>query len=111
LGLRQFDVAKEIGVYPSTLNTWENHHFSPDVRHIPRIVAFLGYNPFGPLPDSYPLRLKAARIGTGLTRRDLAAKVGVHPATVAEWERGKKCPNRKHGERLSVLLRLSARKT
>ena len=88
LGLRQSDVADRIGVWTSTVNYWENNHFNPEVRYVPKIVAFLGYDPFGPPPASFPLQLKAARIAAGLTRRQLAARLGVHPGTVAEWERG-----------------------
>jgi len=92
LGLRQSDLARQIGVWTSTVNTWENHHFDPDVYHVPKIVQFLGYDPFGPPPSSFLARLKAARIGAGLTRRQLAAKLGIHPGTLAEWERGEAKP-------------------
>ena len=71
---------------------------------MPKIVAFLGYDPFGPPPDGFPAQLKAARIAAGLTRRQLAARLGVHPGTVAEWERGKKRPGPQSSDRLSWLL-------
>jgi transcriptional regulator with XRE-family HTH domain len=53
LGLRQLDVAKLLGAYTSTVNTWENGHFTPDVRFVPGIVEFLGYDPFGLLPTTF----------------------------------------------------------
>jgi transcriptional regulator with XRE-family HTH domain len=104
LGLRQSDVARRLGAYTSTVNTWENGHFTPDVRFVPGIVEFLGYDPFGPTPTSFPDRLKAARVAAGLTRRQLAARIGVHPGAVAEWERGKKRPGRRSAGRLNELL-------
>ena len=79
LGLRQSDVARTIGVWTSTVNYWENGHFNPEPQYVPKIVAFLGYDPFGPPPDGFSAQLKAARIAAGLTRRQLAARVGVHP--------------------------------
>ena len=88
LGLRQSDVAARIGVGPQTVNYWENGHFNPEVQFVPNIVAFLGYDPFGPPPDGFPAQLKAARIAAGLTRRQLATRLGAHAGTVAEWERG-----------------------
>jgi transcriptional regulator with XRE-family HTH domain len=60
LGLRQSDVAERIGVHRGTLNTWENHRFTPQVRHLPRIVAFLGYDPFAP-SSTTGLRRPASR--------------------------------------------------
>jgi transcriptional regulator with XRE-family HTH domain len=104
LGLRQSDVAKHLGVYTSTVNTWENGHFRPDVRFVPRITEFLGYDPFGPPPTSLPARLKAARIAAGLTRRQLATRLGVHLATVAKWERGDAQPSRRFHDEIDALF-------
>lgn len=38
-------MARRLGAYTSTVNTWENHHFTPDVRFVPKIIEFLGYAP------------------------------------------------------------------
>ena len=48
LGLRQSDVAKRVGAYTSTVNPWDNHHFTPDVHFVPEIIEFLGSTPSGP---------------------------------------------------------------
>jgi len=108
LGLRQSDLAERIGVGTSTVNYWENNRFNPEVEYVPKIVTFLGYDPFGPPPATFPLRLKAARIAAGLTRRQLATRIGVHPGTVAEWERGEAQPISASGQRVRVLLGVSA---
>ncbi len=104
LGLRQSDVARTIGVWTSTVNYWENNHFNPEVQYVPKIVAFLGYDPFEPPPASFPLQLKAARIAAGLTRRYLAARLGVHAGTVAEWERGEARPVKALRQRLEAFV-------
>lgn len=83
---------QRLGAYTSTVNTWENGHFRPDVRFVPKIIEFLGYDPFGPPATGFPARLNAARVAAGLTRRQLAARIGVHPGTVAKWERGEAEP-------------------
>lgn len=95
------------GVCTSTLNAWENHHFSPDVRFVPKIIDFLGYNPFDPPSITFPARLKAARIGAGYTRRQLGAQIGVHTGTVAKWERGEARPVLKLWGRLQTWLGVS----
>ena len=107
LGLRQSDVADRIGVWTSTVNDWEKNRFNPEVQYVPKVVPFLGYDPFGPPPASFPLQLRAARVAAGLTRRQLAAGLAVHPGTVAEWERGEVQPLESSVERLRALLGLS----
>jgi len=99
-------LARELGVWTSTVNTWENHHFDPDVQQIPKIVQFLGYDPFGPPPASFPAGLKAARTAAGLTRRQLATRLRIHPATVAKWERGEARPIMALRRRLQAKLRI-----
>ena len=100
LGLRQSDVADRIGVGAQTVNYWEKGHFNPEVQYVPQIVTFLGYDPFGPPPDGFPARLKAARIAAGMTRRQLAERLCSHPATVAKWERGEAEPMTEFHKRL-----------
>ena len=107
LGLRQSDVARTIGVWTSTVNYWENNHFNPEVQYVPKIVAFLGYDPFGPPPVAFPQHVKATRIAAGLSRRELATRLGVHPGTVAEWERGEARPIRELWKRLQTQLRIA----
>ncbi|MDP2753685.1 MAG: helix-turn-helix transcriptional regulator [Nitrospirota bacterium] len=45
LGLLQIDVAKMIGVTESTVWNWE-HRTESELRHMPKIIEFLGYVPF-----------------------------------------------------------------
>lgn len=45
LGLLQIEVTKQIGVTKSTVWNWE-HGTEPKLRHIPKIIEFLGYMPF-----------------------------------------------------------------
>ena len=104
LGLRQSDVAKLLGAYTSTVNTWEKGHFATDVRFVPKIIEFLGYDPFGAPPATFPARLKAARVAAGLTRRQLAGMIRVHRGTVAEWERGEANPLKMMRDRLCAVL-------
>lgn len=49
LGLYQKDVAIQIGVTTSTIWNWE-HGWTIDLRYIPRVIEFLGFNPI-PCPD------------------------------------------------------------
>jgi transcriptional regulator with XRE-family HTH domain len=45
LGLLQKKVAERIGCDTVTITNWELNHSSPELRFMPRIIAFLGYDP------------------------------------------------------------------
>jgi transcriptional regulator with XRE-family HTH domain len=47
LALIQRAVAFKIGVDASTIWKWENGWSIPELRHLPAILAFLGYDPRG----------------------------------------------------------------
>ena len=71
---------------------------------VPTLVTFLGYDPFASPNASFPLQLKATRIAAGLTRRQLAARLKVHPGTGASgsgMRRGQLSPPRSGCERCS----------
>jgi transcriptional regulator with XRE-family HTH domain len=86
LGLRQRDVAAELGVTAQTVQTWESGKHRPPVHLVPHIQAFLGFCPFDPA-WAFGQRLRTAREAQGLSRRRAAALVGVDEATIARAER------------------------
>ena len=44
------------------------------------------------------------RVEAGLSRRDLAKKIGVHEFTVSQWERGQHTPRVKYRRKLAAVL-------
>ena len=102
LKLLQKQVADQIGVHQMTITGWEGNATIPEVRHIPAIIQFLGYNPL-PAASSLPERLASARRALGLSRRKMAAKLGVDPATLMGWEAGRHQPS---GKRLDLIGRI-----
>ena len=87
-GLFQDQVARELGVSVQTLLNWERNHTRVQTRFMPRVVAFLGYDPrqeSGQLGD----RIRARREGLGLSQVALAARLGLNASTVVAWERGR----------------------
>src|ERR1700722_18210505 len=56
LRLLQKQVADQIGVHESTITLWEGNATVPEVRYMPAIIQFLGYNPI-PAASSLPERL------------------------------------------------------
>lgn len=88
LGLRQKDVARELGVNFKTYENWEQGKYEPEVRFLPAVIRFLGYDP-SPAPVSLPDRIRAARRRQGISQRELARRLGLDPATVGTWEAGR----------------------
>lgn len=93
LGLKmlQRDVAERIGVDETTVFNWEANTASPELRYMPAIIQFLGYNP---LPEAKTLaeRLVRHRTTLGLSQKEAARETGVDQGTLARWERGEREP-------------------
>lgn len=53
LGVTQATLAKQFNVRPENVANWEHSRTIPDIRHLPGIIEFLGYNPMetGPKTD------------------------------------------------------------
>jgi site-specific DNA recombinase len=101
LGLRQKDVAKHLRVNEYTVLGWENGKNEPEVRYLPRIILFLGYDP---LPRGTTLgdRLRAKRREQGLSRKRTAGVLKIDEATLARYEAGQSMPK---GARLEAIER------
>lgn len=90
-GLRQKDVAVAQGVSEAAIYSWETGRAEPEVRFLPKVIAFLGYCPYTP---GRPLaeRLRVAREAQGLSRKRLARLVRVDEGTLWRWETGMRTP-------------------
>jgi transcriptional regulator with XRE-family HTH domain len=87
-GLWQEYVAAELGVSVATICNWEGNHTNVATRFLPKVVAFLGYDPrqeSGQLGD----RIRMQRERQGLSQVALAEKLGLNTSTVVAWERGR----------------------
>ncbi len=91
LKLLQRDVAAQIGADESSIFNWEANRGQPQLRYMPAVIGFLGYNP---LPKATDLagRLVRHRTSLGLTQKQAAQQIGVDPSTLARWERGEREP-------------------
>jgi transcriptional regulator with XRE-family HTH domain len=92
ISLSQADVAKRLRVNEASVWNWENNRSCPSIRLIPRVIDFLGYVPDDSKPESLGQRIIAFRRLRGLTRKELARRLGVDPTTLAKWERGERRP-------------------
>jgi len=88
LGLRQEDVAEQIGVSEASIYNWERNVNSPQLHQLPSVIHFLGYNPL-PAPESLAEKLLLSRKLLGITQKEMAKRLGIDPTTLARLERGK----------------------
>jgi transcriptional regulator with XRE-family HTH domain len=91
LGLLQREAAAQIGCDTDTVTNWEKGRSTPDLKHIAKIVEFLGFNPFD-LGDTIGERIVNFRRARSLSQKDFARQIGVDPTTLARWERGDRKP-------------------
>jgi transcriptional regulator with XRE-family HTH domain len=102
--LQQKDVAKLLGVSPETVYNWEHGLSTPSLYHIPKVIQFLGYDPYI-IKEDIGGRIKKARQSIGMTQKELAWKLGVDPGTLGKWERGEKRPLKEMEKRIKRFLR------
>ncbi len=88
-GLLQEEAARELEVSLGTVVNWEQNHTAVATRFMPRVVAFLGFDP-RPADEPFGLRIRARREVLGLSQVALAKRLGVNASTVVAWERGRR---------------------
>jgi transcriptional regulator with XRE-family HTH domain len=94
LGLLQIEVARIIGVTESTVWNWE-HEIEPELRHIPKIIEFLGYVPFECPADSIG-KLRYFKLLKGLSYDRLGVLMGRDPEHLTDWLSGRTKPNKRN---------------
>ena len=102
LELYQKDVAAKLGVTTSTVWNWENTG-SVDLRFIPRVINFLGYNPI-PQPEDLLKKLAWYKQVNGLSLEQLGTEMGHDPEQLADWLIGRHIPCRRNREEIEVFL-------
>lgn len=95
LGLFQKQTASQIGADVMTICNWELGLTEPEVRFIPKIIEFLGYNPL-PEGQTLPEQIIRYRKTLGLSQAQLARILGVDPGTLSRWETDSRRPKGKH---------------
>ena len=95
LQLLQADVAKIFDVCEDSVTGWENERSVPQIQYYPKLIDFLGYNPFPVDTETLGGRIKKYRFEQGLSHKKLGEKIGVDASTIGAWEENEHVPNRK----------------
>ncbi len=106
LSLFQRDVGRQVGCDESSVLNWEKGRNEPELKFIPAILAFLGYDPRPP-SQSVGQCLVRYRESRGWSQKRLARELDVDPTTLSRWELGKKAPRGPYQVRVTCLLKPS----
>ena len=121
LKIFQSEAARRMKVSNRTLSLWERDRLYPTWFYWPRIIAYLGCDPFtdsslgrpkgnesscvaflsSVAPASIGQQIMKRRIEMRKTRSQLAAEMGVSTKTLWNWERDKRMPCKSKLEKLN----------
>ncbi len=123
-GIRQSEAALKLGVSKRTLSLWETDRVYPAWVFQPRLIIFLGYDPFTEpglknpkgnetsgvayfspdAPVSIGQKIRHFRLKSRKTRLQLAKEWGISPKTLWGWETGQREPSPLLKKRIDVCL-------
>lgn len=123
-GMRQSEAAQKLGVSSRTLSLWEIDRVYPAWVFQPRLIAYLGYDPFDDQtlkkPESNETsdvaflstgvhfttgqKIKQRRLQLKKTRKQLALELGVSVKTLWGWETGRRKPASQGQDRIANFL-------
>jgi transcriptional regulator with XRE-family HTH domain len=113
-GLRQTEVARRLAISNRTLSCWECDRIYPTWEYWPRIIGYLGYDPFTEPslgsrkcnetrgvafsslenPVTLGKKLVKRRLELRKNRLKCAVEMGVSVKTLCDWERDRRSPNK-----------------
>ena len=107
LNLFQKDIAEKFGVSTECVTNWENNLSMPQVRYMPTIIAFLGYDPFKyeKRQNTLQEKIKSYRLKHGLSYKRFGQLLSVDGSTVSSWEQGINAPQKKLRNKLYSLIK------
>ena len=86
--LTKRQLSRRFHVDDTTIYLWERNRVEPSLVQIPKVIEFLGRDPFEKKIETLGERIREYRRIHGLTQNKLAEQLGVDPTTLARWESG-----------------------
>ena len=95
LGMTQGALGAVLGVNRDSVRNWELGWAEPGLRHMPAVLAFLGYDPVRQ-PATIGEQLRVKRRALGMTQQDAARLLGMSRESIVNWEGGSRVPQGGH---------------
>jgi len=100
LKLSKAQLSLKVNVSDITIYLWEKNKVQPSLVQIPKIIDFLGRNPFESVAENLADKIKAYRRLRGFSQKKLAGLLGIDQTTLAGWERGEHQPTKRLHDKL-----------
>ena len=104
LKLTKRQLSLRFNVSDVTIYLWERNKARLSLAQIPKIIEFLGRDPFEKKTENVGEKIREYRRIHGLTQNKLAERLGVDETTVAGWERDEHVPIKRLRDKLSYFL-------
>jgi len=104
LNLTKRRLSIKLNVSDITVYLWEKNRIKPSLTQIPKIIAFLGRDPFAKKTENLGEKILYYRRVHGLSQKKLAEQLGVNQTTLAACERGEHRPSKKKLENVLHIL-------
>jgi transcriptional regulator with XRE-family HTH domain len=95
--------AERIAAHPKSVNNWEAGRTRPSLRHLGRVIEFLGYDP-RPVAETLGEQLRRHRQGLGCSQGEAARTLGVSPSVLSWWETSRRKPRGRYLEKVHAFL-------
>lgn len=95
MNLTKRQLSSKFHVSDITTYLWEKNKVDPSLAQIPKIIEFLGCDPFEGKAENLSDKIKEYRRVHGLSQKRLADQIGVDQSTLQGWERGEHKPSNK----------------
>ena len=104
LRLTKVQFSLNFHVDDTTIYLWERNKVRPSLAQIPKIIEFLGRDPFEKNAENLADKIKEYRRVRGLSQKKLAEQIGVDQSTLQGWERGEHRPTDAYVEKVKSVL-------
>jgi transcriptional regulator with XRE-family HTH domain len=104
LKLSKAELSLKLNVSDITIYLWEKNKVQPSLAQIPKIISFLGRDPFEKNAEDLAEKIKEYRRIHGLSQKKLAEQTGVDQSTLQGWERGEHQPTGTRLEKMKSIL-------
>ena len=104
LKLTKRQLSLNLNVSDITIYLWERNKVRPSLAQIPKIIEFLGKNPFEAKSEILGDKLRSYRRLKGLSQKKFSEQLGVDLTTLAGWERREHKPSTLLYEKITRYL-------
>ena len=102
--MTQRELADSLSISKDTIRFWEKGQARPSLARIPKIIEFLGNDPFEKETETLGDRIRGYRRAHWLSQKKLAEQLGIDQKTLAGWERGDHQPTKRLLAKLNSIF-------